>query len=79
MKILDFYYNDSNRMLYVEFSTEEDGDLFYRAIELHFNDVEYYSADIIYENEMDELEEFSVIEMLSRYLQDNDLPDQLNL
>ena len=28
MKIIEFYYNDDNRRLYVEFSTDEDEDSF---------------------------------------------------
>ena len=79
MTIIEYYYNDANRMLYVEFSTEEDGDNFYRTLELHFNDVEYYSPDIMYEGDMDEIEENVIIEIIKGYLEDNDLPEQLNL
>ena len=42
MNILEFYYNDTNRMLYVEFSTVGDEDKFYRVLELGFQDIEYY-------------------------------------
>ena len=79
MTILEFYYNDTNRILYVEFSTKEDGDNFYRTLELHYNDVEYYSPEIIFEGDMDEIEENAVIEILNQYLEDNDLPEQQNL
>ena len=41
MNILEFYYNDDNGMLYVEFSTEEDGDSYYRVLKLDFEDIEY--------------------------------------
>ena len=79
MNILEYYYNDTNRMLYVEFSTDSDGDNFYRVLELHFNDVEYYSTDIIYEGDMDEIEENTIIDIITQYLEDNDLPEQLTL
>jgi len=79
MTIIEYYYNDANRMLYVEFSADSDGDDFYRVLELHFNDVEYYSPELMYEGDMDEIEESLVIDIIKRYLEDNDLPEQLNL
>jgi hypothetical protein len=79
MNILEFYYNDTNRMLYVEFSTDEDGDNFYHVLELSFQDIEYYSPDIIHERDLDDIDEDFVIDILVQYLNDNDLPEQLNL
>jgi hypothetical protein len=79
MNILEYYYNDTNRMLYVEFSTDEDGDNFYRVLELSFQDIEYYSPDIIHERDLDDIDEDFVIDILVQYLNDNDLPEQLNL
>ena len=79
MNILEFYYNDTNRMLYVEFSTDEDGDNFYRVLELSFQDIEYYSPEIIHEIDLDDIDEDFVINILGQYLNDNDLPEQLNL
>ena len=79
MTIIEYYYNDANKMLYVECSTDSDGDNFYRVLELHFNDVEYYSTDIIYEGDMDEIEENTIIDIITQYLEDNDLPEQLTL
>lgn len=79
MNILEYYYNDTNRMLYVEFSTDEDGDNFYRVLELSFQDIEYYSPDIIHERDLDDIDEDLVIDILVQYLNDNDLPEQLNL
>jgi len=79
MNILEFYYNDTNRMLYVEFSTDEDGDNFYRVLELSFQDIEYYSPEIIYEIDLDDIDEDFVIDILGQYLNDNNLPEQLNL
>lgn len=79
MNILEFYYNDTNRMLYVEFSTDEDSDNFYRVLELSFQDIEYYSPDIIHEKDLDDIDEDFVVSILVEYLNDNDLPEQLNL
>ena len=79
MNILEFYYNDTNRMLYVEFSTDEDGDNFYRVLELSFQDIEYYSPEIIHEIDLEDIDEDFVIDILGQYLNDNDLPEQLNL
>ena len=77
MIIHEFYYN--NRRLYVEFSTKEDGDDFYRILELHYNDIVYYSIDIIDEGDIRQFEESSVIELIEQYLLDNDLPEELSL
>lgn len=79
MTILEFYYNDTNKMLYVEFSTDSDGDNYYRVLELHFNDLEYYSPELIYEGDVEEIEESLIIDIIKGYLEDNDLPEQLNL
>ena len=79
MNILEFYYNDTNRMLYVEFSTDGDGDNFYRVLELSFQDIGYYSPEIIHEIDLDDIDEDFVIDILVQYLNDNDLPEQLNL
>ncbi len=79
MNILEFYYNENNRLLYVEFSTNEDGDNFYRVLELGFEDIEYYSPNIIHEKDLEDIDEDFVIEILIQYLNDNDLPEQLNL
>ena len=77
MIIHEFYYN--NRRLYVEFSTKEDNDDFYRVLELDYNDIVYYSIDIIDEGDIKEFEESSVVELIEQYLLDNDLPDELSL
>ena len=77
MTIHEFYYN--NRRLYVEFSTKEDGEDFYRILELDYNDVVYYSIDIIDEVDIKEFDEDSVISIIVEYLKENDLPEELSL
>ena len=79
MIIHEFYYNDDNRMLYVEFSTEEDGDSYYRVLKLDFDDIEYYSPDIIYEDDLENIDEEFVLNLINQYLLNNDLPEELTL
>jgi hypothetical protein len=79
MNILEFYYNDTNRMLYVEFSTVGDEDKFYRVLELGFEDIEYYYPEIIHEKDLEDIDEDFVIEIVTQYLNENELPEQLNL
>ena len=79
MIIHEFYYNDDNRVLYVEFSTKEDKDDFYRVLELSFDDIVYYSPDIIEEYDLNEIESDFVIDLIVEYLKENDLPEELSL
>jgi hypothetical protein len=79
MNILEYYYNDNNRILYVEFSTNDDGDSFYRVLKLVFEEVEYYSPEIITEDEMENIDEDFIKELIEQYLKENDLPEELSL
>ena len=79
MYIREFYYNDDNRMLYVEFSTKEDGDDSYRVLELILEDVMYFSPSIMHENDMYRMDENDIIELVEQYLLDNDLPEEQSL
>lgn len=76
MNIIEFYYNDSNRMLYVEFSTIGDEDKFYRVIELAYETIEYYSSDIISEDDLEAIDEEFIVDLLNNYLKENDLPEE---
>jgi hypothetical protein len=62
--------------LYVEFSTDNDGDETYRVLELTIEDVMYYSPNIIHENDMYNMEEDDVIELIDQYATENDLPEE---
>lgn len=79
MNILEYYYNDDNRMLYVEFSTEEDEDSYYRVLKLNYDDIEFYSPEIIDEDDMDSIDEDFVIDLIKQYLLNNDLPEEISL
>jgi hypothetical protein len=79
MKLHEYYYNDDNRTLFVEFSTKLDGDKFYRILELGYKDIEYYSPNIIIEDDLSDIDEDFVIDLINQYLQENDLPDEIIL
>lgn len=79
MNILEYYYNDNNRMLYIEFSTDGDGDNYYRVLKLNFEDVEYYSPQLISEDDMEEIDEDFINDLIEQYLKENNLPEELSL
>ena len=79
MIVHEFYYNDDNRTLYIEFSTNEDGDNFYRVLNLIFEDIEYYSPEIIVEEDMKDIDKDFVIELINQYSEENDLPEEKTL
>lgn len=79
MDILEFYYNDDNRRLYVEFSMKEDVDKFYRTIDLDFEDIELYSPNIITEDDIENIDNEFIIELLNQYFKENDLPEEETL
>lgn len=79
MNIHEYYYNENGKNLYIEFSTKEDGDGFYRILELDYQDVMYYSPNIVDEDEINEIDEDFVIELIEQYLLNNDLPEELSL
>ena len=79
MTIHEYIYNEDSRRLYVEFSTEKDGDGFYRVLELDYEDIELYYPDIIIEEDLMEIEEDYIIEIILEYLKSNDLPDEIIL
>ena len=74
MIIREYYLNEDTGGLYVEFSTKNDGDDFYRVIELTRDDIEYYSPTIL--DEDIEIDEDFIIELLFEYSKHNDLPEE---
>ena len=79
MKIHDYYYNDDNRILFVEFSTKDDGDNFYRILKLDYEQIQFYSPDIIEENEIEDFDEDFIIDLIIEYLKENNLPEEISL
>lgn len=71
--ILEFYFDTYNNVLRVEFSTNEDGDEFFRRQELDADTVKYY---LPYSADVSGLDEETLTEMLENYYQDHSLPSQ---
>lgn len=74
MKIYEYYYDQDNRSLYIEFSTKKDGDKYFRRIDIPYVDIEYYSPTIITEEDMESIDKGFIIEFLEQYFKENDLP-----
>jgi hypothetical protein len=74
MIIREFYINEEETGLYIEFSTKEDGDDFYRVLELSKPDIEYYSPTII--EDLEELDEDLIIDLIEEYLNHKPLPEE---
>lgn len=79
MIIRNFNFNENTRTLYVEFSTSEDGDEYYRGLWFSIEEIEFYSPIIITEDDLYTIDEDFVLEMLAEYLKDNDLPEEQSL
>ena len=76
MKIHEYYYSEETKTLYIEFSTKDDSDSFYRTIEVSYDDLEYYSPTIITEEDLLSLNKNFIIEFLFEYFKENDLPEE---
>lgn len=74
MIIREYYLNEDTGGLYVEFSTNKDGDDFYRVIELTRDDIEYYSPTIL--DDDIEIDEDFITELLFEYSKNNELPEE---
>ena len=74
MIIREFYLNEDTGGLYVEFSTKNDGDDFYRVLELTRDDIEYYSPTLL--DEDNEIDEDFISELLFEYSKHNELPEE---
>lgn len=79
MRIHDFYYNDDTRRLYIEFSIKSDYDKFYRILDLDYTEIEYYSPEIITEDDLSDVDESFVVDLINEYIKENDLPDEIIL
>ena len=74
MTIREFYLNEDTGGLYVEFSTKNDGDDFYRVLELTRDDIEYYSPTLL--DEDSEIDDDFISELLFEYSKHNELPEE---
>lgn len=76
MKLLNYYYDDISQILLIEFSLNEDGDDFYRSLELVFSDIEFYSPDIVEEEDLLDIDKSFIKDLLKEYLNQNEPPEQ---
>jgi hypothetical protein len=79
MNIIEYYYNEDNKNLYIEFSTDDDEDIFYRVLELSKRDIEYYSPTIIDDINLNDIDNDFIIDLITEYLKENDSPEQQTL
>jgi hypothetical protein len=79
MIIRNLNFNENTRTLYVEFSTDEDSDEYYRGLWLSIEEIEFYSPTIITEDDLYTIDEEFTLEILVEYLKDNDLPEEQSL
>lgn len=75
MKINEFYYDDSEQILEVTFTTDLDGD-YYRIIRLPLETIQYYSPSIIEEEDIMDGDEDLFVEILEEYFKENEMPDE---
>lgn len=79
MRIIDFYYDEGLRIMFFEFSTWKDGDNFYRSLQMDYDTINYYSPNVVDEDELTEVDESFALELLDEYFKENDLPDPESL
>lgn len=79
MQIIEFYYDEDRELLYVEFSTKEDKDDYYRILELEYSDIEYYSPEIICKTDLNNITTSFIKDVIEQYLKENDLPEIIAL
>jgi hypothetical protein len=77
MKIREFYLNEETDSLYIEFSTEEDGDDYYRILDLSYDDTTFYSPTII--EDISDICDELIIEIIIEYLKHNESPEEISL
>lgn len=77
-EIHNFYYEEHVDQLVVEFSTEDDDDKFYRTQELDLDTLQYLLPPTFFDvsNWKEDFEEELIIEILTNYYKENDLPFQ---
>lgn len=76
MKIHEYFYNENTKILYLEFSTKEDSDVYYRILELTYGDVEFYYPEIIEESDLLKINKKFINELLEEYFKENEMPQQ---
>jgi hypothetical protein len=76
MAILDFYYDEDLEQLSVDFTFSTD---YYFKLELDYYQIELYSPDIISKDDLKSITKTFIIDILTEYLKDNELPEKFPL
>jgi hypothetical protein len=76
MIIHNFYYNEKNQTLQVEFSFKDDAENTYRIDELIFRDIELHSPTIITKRDMEDIDNDFVSELLIEFYKHNEPPKE---
>ncbi len=76
MNIINTYYNEDMKSLTIDFSLKEDNDEYYRTIDLSYDEIMYYTSEVIIETDLFELDDDFFIDIIENYLLTNDLPEQ---
>jgi hypothetical protein len=75
MELIEFYYDDSEQILEITFTTDSEGD-YYRNIRLSLETIKYYSPSIIDEEDIIDGDEDLIMEVLEEYFKENDMPEE---
>lgn len=79
MKILNIYYNEDLLTLSINFSLPEDDDFYYRNIELSNDKINYYSSNVVDDEDLSDIDDDFVSDIIENYLKSNGLPEQIML
>ena len=75
MEIIEFYYDDVEQVMVILLNTNSDSDLF-RKINLSLDELMFYSPIILDEEDIEDCEEDLVLEILTEYFKENDMPEE---
>lgn len=76
MNILGYNYHEENESLTIEFTIDEDTDLYYRSLKFECWDIDYYSPDYTRKQNLGGIDDDFILDLLTRYLNENELPEQ---
>ena len=74
MEIIEFYYNESEEILEITFTTEPDGE--YLNVELSLDDAKLYSPIIIEEEDLNDVDFGLLVDILNSYYDENPIPSE---
>lgn len=74
MEIIEFYYNESEEILEITFTTEPDGE--YLNVELSLDDAKLYSPIILEEEDLNDVDFGLLVDILNSYYDENPIPSE---